>query len=435
MFYGLSVFKKIVSCDMGKVDTSNEVYSVVYPLRIGIWYDIMIKSFDLGKGGVFMQLQCRSRMAPLFKACLCLAVCLALVPGTARAATASAVGQPVNVSVIYGVLFALSFLLLLGYCFLVKKKSVWFVLLYISVFVVNGGYLGGSLAQDLQGALLANQVSYFGAAMLPLAMLMIIINTCRIDHPRWLTAVFVLVSFSAFLLAASGGYSTLYYKEVFIEEINGICCLRKVYGPLHFLYTGYLFSYFGLMIAAIVYAGVRKKISSCKYVIFLASAVGGNLIIWFVEQLVHVNFEFLSVSYIATELLMLSVHGIMQDYSSQFAKAQAVFDDQLSKSAVTSLPPDVEELFRLFSEHAAALTATERSILRYYADGKEINEVAELACISIHTVRKHNANIYQKLSVGSRDELMLYLDLFRRSGRVNEILEPRENPTQEILAG
>ena len=47
--------------------------------------------------------------------------------------------------------------------------------------------------------------------------------------------------------------------------------------------------------------------------------------------------------------------------------------------------------------------------------------MAELAYISIHTVRKHNANMYQKLGVGSRDELMLYLELFRRCGRLDEL--------------
>ena len=90
----------------------------------------------------------------------------------------------------------------------------------------------------------------------------------------------------------------------------------------------------------------------------------------------------------------------------------------------------MEELFSAFSERAATLTATERSILQYYADGYEISEVAELSFISIHTVRKHNANMYQKLGVSSRDELILYVDLFRRSGRLGEILQPPEKSPQ-----
>lgn len=91
------------------------------------------------------------------------------------------------------------------------------------------------------------------------------------------------------------------------------------------------------------------------------------------------------------------------------------------QSGEGTLPPDIAELFNTFADHASALTPTERSIVKYYADGKDINEVAELAFISIHTVRRHNANIYQKLGVGSRDELMLYIELFRRSNRLNEL--------------
>ncbi|MBO5330193.1 MAG: helix-turn-helix transcriptional regulator [Anaerotignum sp.] len=89
------------------------------------------------------------------------------------------------------------------------------------------------------------------------------------------------------------------------------------------------------------------------------------------------------------------------------------------------LPPDVAELFDTFSENAKMLTPMERRILQYYIDGHEVAEVSELAFISIHTVRKHNANIYQKLDVNSRDELMLYIDLFRRCGRLQELTEER----------
>ena len=141
-----------------------------------------------------------------------------------------------------------------------------------------------------------------------------------------------------------------------------------------------------------------------------------------VEQLIHVDFEFLSVSYIATELLLLSVHSMMQDYDRLSDAVQLVPQQIPQGSTPHPMPPDIEDLFTTFSARAANLTATERSILQHYADGREISEVAELAFISIHTVRKHNANIYQKLGVGSRDELILYLDLFRRCGRLDELL-------------
>lgn len=369
-----------------------------------------------------MQMSGRKHMIHLITALLCVASLPWMLPCAAYAASSSAAGGKAgSMSIVYGILFGLSFLLFLGYCAHVKKKTLWFVLLYISVFVVNGGYLALSLARDLYGALLANQISYFGAAMLPLSMLMIIADTCRLRYPKWVPFLLAAVSFAAFVLAASGSYFGLYYKEVSIVQVNGMTCLKKVYGPLHFLYTVYLFAYFGMMVAAIVYASVRKLITSSKYAMFIASAVFGNLIIWFVEQLVSVDFEFLSVSYIFTELMLLVVHSMIQDYDKLMTVRSI---PELSEESGAALPPDIEELFTAFARRTAALTATERSILNYYADGREISEVAELAFISIHTVRKHNANIYQKLGIGSRDELMLYIDLFRRTGRLEEILEP-----------
>jgi len=86
------------------------------------------------------------------------------------------------------------------------------------------------------------------------------------------------------------------------------------------------------------------------------------------------------------------------------------------------LPADVQDLLDDFAQRFSALTPTEQSVVRLYAEGREVNEVAELAFISIHTVRKHNANIYRKLDVGSREELVLYLEIFRRCGRLGDLL-------------
>ncbi len=57
----------------------------------------------------------------------------------------------------------------------------------------------------------------------------------------------------------------------------------------------------------------------------------------------------------------------------------------------------------------------------YYMEGYEIAQIPEIAFISMSTVKKHNRNIYEKLKVSSYNELMLYLDLFERCGRISEL--------------
>ena len=83
--------------------------------------------------------------------------------------------------------------------------------------------------------------------------------------------------------------------------------------------------------------------------------------------------------------------------------------------------PNIAELFDQFVERKDLLTEAERNILRYYIDGHEIADIPDLAFISMSTVRKHNRSIYEKLGVASRDELMLYIDLLRRCGRLQEL--------------
>lgn len=106
------------------------------------------------------------------------------------------------------------------------------------------------------------------------------------------------------------------------------------------------------------------------------------------------------------------------DELAAFLNAQAS-SRQLDKG---ELPPNIVELFDQIVARRALLTEAECNILHYYIDGHEISEIPDLAYISMSTVRKHNRSIYKKLGVASRDELMLYIDLLRRCGRLEEFM-------------
>lgn len=333
-----------------------------------------------------------------------------------------------SVSAVYGVVALVSLILVAGYRFLIKEKKPALQMLFVCVFIVNGGYFALSVAGTLRGALLANRISYV-SAFLPLIMLLIIMDVCQIQYNKLILAVLFCGSAAAFLIAASGGssFSDLYYQEVSIEVVDGSTKLLKVYGPLHFVYSIYLLVYFSMMVSALFYSVVRKRAVNRQHAWILISVVLGNIFVWFVEQLIHTDFEFLSLTYVITEVFLLLLYNMMQGiHMAEMRREQeiqpAAEDGALSLEDVYALPPDMAELFDAFSERAQTLTPSERKILNYYAQGREISEVAELAFISIHTVRKHNANIYQKLSVSSRDELMLYLELFRRCGRLEELM-------------
>ena len=87
----------------------------------------------------------------------------------------------------------------------------------------------------------------------------------------------------------------------------------------------------------------------------------------------------------------------------------------------SKIPPGMEELFFDFARRVETLTPMERTVLQYYINGFSVNEIAEKEFISLSTVRKHNSNINRKLGVSTREELLLYIDMFRRCDLMEKI--------------
>jgi len=218
-------------------------------------------------------------------------------------------------SLTYGVISVIA-LTLIGVCIAVdRNKEIWLLLLFVSVFIVNLGYFLLSISKTLDRALAANRIAYFGNVFLSFFMLMIIIDLCKIKYRKWLPILLAAVSVMVFVIAASPGYLTVYYKTVSIEIKDGVTRLVREYGPLHSLYYIYLFLYFAAMLSVIGYSIVRKKLASYMHGVFLLTAVFINIAVWLVEQFLPRGFEFLSVSYILSESLILFLYGIFKQYN------------------------------------------------------------------------------------------------------------------------
>jgi DNA-binding NarL/FixJ family response regulator len=118
---------------------------------------------------------------------------------------------------------------------------------------------------------------------------------------------------------------------------------------------------------------------------------------------------------------MLSDYGIIQPGGS-LVSVQMLTQINTRQVNPGALPPNMEAMFHHFAQKVKTLSSAERRILNYYIAGHEIAELPELVFVSINTVKKHNRSIYQKLDIASRDELMLYIELFRCCGRLDEII-------------
>ena len=331
-------------------------------------------------------------------------------------------------SIVYGVVALLSVLILLCYFVFDHKKKKRFLALFSCVAVSNCGFFLLSICKSILVAKIANAMSYYGGAFSILVMLRIICEVCQMRKRKWLNWGLFAITLAVATLAAGGDWLGLYYRSVSLNIINGTTHLVKEYGPLHSLYALYLAGYVVLMLLCIAYAAKTKRLSSPKYTLFLLVTVLLNVGVWLVEQAIDEEFEFLSVSYMITEILLLLIYNMLCDYGiirpeSGILSVQMLTQLNTRQVDPGVLPPGMEDMFRSFADKAKALSSAERRILNYYIDGYEISEIPDLAFISIHTVKKHNRSIYQKLEIASRDELMLYIELFRCCGRLNELTE------------
>lgn len=325
--------------------------------------------------------------------------------------------KAVSISVVYGTAAFLSLLLLVGYCTITKKRDPWYLLLFTSVLVVNIGYFALSISRELGEALLANRLSYLGSVFLPLSMLMIILNSTHIRRGKWIPAMLLGVAVVVFLIAASPGYLPIYYKEVSFVVVNGVGVLQKVYGPLHSLYLVYLLGYFSAMVTTIVYATVKDKIDSLAYAVMIAIAVFVNIGVWLIEQLVYIPFEILSVSYIISESFLLGLHVMMAE-AEKVKSALLSNQEEVSKPENPVAQPaehelvqpapeeDDREKIEIFLAGLTQLTPKEQAVFDCYVAGLTTDVIMEQLNIKENTLKFHSKNLYSKLGVKSRKQLV-----------------------------
>ena len=305
---------------------------------------------------------------------------------------------------VYGIMAVLAIVMLLGYFCVVRKKEAWFTVLFSSVAVVNAGYFCLASSKTLEEALLANRISYLGSVFLPISMLMIMLDLVKIKYKKWIPGILFFIGTVVFVIAASPGYLDIYYKEVSLITIGGASALDKVYGPLHFVYLLYLLFYFSAMIGVAAYAAIKRKMDSAVRIIVLISAFSVNIGVWFIEQIVKIDFELLSISYIISELFLLILHLIVQEEERLFK--EQIKNANLVNEGKQKFSESQKEVCEYFAEGFRELTPAERKIYGLYIEGKTTAEIREKLNITENTLKYHNKNIYNKLGVSSKKELI-----------------------------
>ena len=110
-------------------------------------------------------------------------------------------------------------------------------------------------------------------------------------------------------------------------------------------------------------------------------------------------------------------HGeAIQKLDKEKQDAQAHYDraQQWIERIVDKRMPEVDaDSYKMFLRCLHTLTAKEREIFDLYLEGKSVKEIMEIANINQNTLKYHNKNIYSKLGVTSRKQLLEFAALMR----------------------
>ena len=315
---------------------------------------------------------------------------------------------------VYGIIFAVALVMIGAYFFVDRKRNNWLMLLFISVAVCDCGYFLLAASETLDGALWSNRLAYLGSVFLPFSMLMMVMKLSGFRYPKFLPQVLIGLNTVMFLIAASGGILPIYYKDVSLGFADGAAHLIKEYGPLHDLYKVFLFAYFASMVAIIIYTAIKKTVVSTKHSVFLAFVVIGNIATWLVENMTGAGFEFLSISYILSEGLILFLYGILEDYGLSDTQSIAA-SGTTAPAEVTESVASAEEIKSFNSEQVESifnnrkaidtLSQREKEVLTFILENKKRKIIAETLFVTESTIKKHTSSIFKKLEITNRTEL------------------------------
>ena len=154
------------------------------------------------------------------------------------------------------------------------------------------------------------------------------------------------------------------------------------------------------MIGILVYSFIRKKNRNVYVSLYLSFLVAINIGIWLVESILKSRFEFLSVSYVISEILLIMFYSIVkkfidaQNTPPEPIKTVEYFDSRDSQAAADEFA------------QTDLLSKREIEVMKLLLEGKKRKEIAEELFVTESTIKKHSASIYKKLEVENRKELL-----------------------------
>ena len=172
-------------------------------------------------------------------------------------------------------LYLMCLMVAIGMLFWLKiydvKNSVTQYITLLVLVVSNLGFYFISTSTNVEEAIVAQKMTYFAGAFLPVFYFLLVLEICHIEIPRWLDVIMLMIQCVIYGLVCTIGKLGIFYKSVGLVEKNGTGILVREYGPLHIFYPVSLYFYMGAAIVVTIVALVRKRTINRRGVIAMVA--------------------------------------------------------------------------------------------------------------------------------------------------------------------
>lgn len=207
------------------------------------------------------------------------------------------------------------------------KVSSIYAMIYLMVTICDFGYLHLLHAQTLEGALLANSITYIGGCFIPFLMLLCVCRICHVRQKGWMVVMELICCAASFLLVATSGKNKMNYLTVWLDNTGKYTRLMKEYGPYHNVYTMSMVIFAVATYAVIAWNYRKKKEVSYITALGLAGVCSVDVLTYFLESLLKAPVKLMPFAYMVTELGLFLLVSRIKKYD-----ISAVLSDYYSKS-------------------------------------------------------------------------------------------------------
>lgn len=257
----------------------------------------------------------------------------------------------------YGVLLVLSFIFAAAYIFMWHKHfDVNLNMVFTLVPVACLGYVLSERAQDLNDALVAQQVIYIGGCFLQLFILLCILGLCRIEVSNRQRAILFMLSACMYASVLTIGQTEVFYAEASFAPGTG---LVREYGPMHTLFYVVIILEFLAGMLAIIFSLMHKEQVPRRIITLLIIPDIICFLSYFVgRKLIH-SVDIVPLGYVLAEVVFLLIVYRLNLYDV----SDTVIDSMIKEQSIGYISFDFDRRYLGSNEVAKEIVPELKGVL------------------------------------------------------------------------